>query len=271
MSSAMWQIALVIWRECSEGLLAVGVLHAWLSHQSVSPRTALRRTLLWIGAVAGGLAAVAAGLAFAAFEEWLEGDAQAYLQLITVSVAALLILHLTLSARSGPSRETREELLLLSPIGVALAAGLAVFREGFEAVIFVSGLAAGDAAPVYAGIAVGAALSMLCFVTLQFTARFFSWRKFFGLTRFLLLLLAASMTMTAVDRLIDLELLSPLSRPLWDSSWLIDERGVVGNLLTLFAGYRARPELLPLLIYMAFWLLVLVSDWRNAAVRTQRP
>lgn len=68
----------------------------------------------------------------------------------------------------------------------------------------------------------------------------------------LLLLVAAALFTTGVDRLIGLGVL-PLLTPLWDSSAVLDDSSPLGGFVSSLTGYRARPDLVQILGYCAFW------------------
>ena len=53
---------------------------------------------------------------------------------------------------------------------------------------------------------------------LQQGGRFLSWRVFFRVSEILLLLLAGALLVSAIDKLIALDVLPPLVDPLWDTS-----------------------------------------------------
>ena len=61
--------------------------------------------------------------------------------------------------------------------------------------------------------------------------------------------------MTALDRAIGLDLVSPLGRPLWGTSWLLDDSGPLGGFVAAMTGYRSRPDLTSVLVYASFWLV----------------
>jgi high-affinity iron transporter len=138
---------------------------------------------------------------------------------------------------------------------VGLIAFTGVFREGAETVLFLWGLmveatsAAGWGSVVggLAGVAVAAILGWAVFRGGQRVSlpRFFAW------TTALILLLAAGLFSTGVGRLEGLGLL-PITDPVWDTSWLLSDKSVVGSFLTGLVGYRARPSLFEVLAYWAY-------------------
>jgi high-affinity iron transporter len=56
--------------------------------------------------------------------------------------------------------------------------------------------------------------------------------------------------------MIGLDLVPPLSRPLWDTSSLLDDMAGLGGFVSAVTGYRARPELISVLAYALYWLAV---------------
>jgi high-affinity iron transporter len=74
----------------------------------------------------------------------------------------------------------------------------------------------------------------------------------------LLLLLAGALLVSAVEKMIALDLLPALVDPLWDTSAVIDDSSRSGGLLAAFTGYRARPALLPLVLLAVYWVSVVL-------------
>lgn len=62
--------------------------------------------------------------------------------------------------------------------------------------------------------------------------------------------------MGGVDRLISLDVIPTLMDPVWDSAWLLDDSSGLGKILADFAGYRAYPALIMVLLWAAYWLMV---------------
>lgn len=280
MSGTMIQIALVVWRESIEALLVIGVLHAWLQRQ---PAEARRRGQGWLraGIVAGLLAALLIACVILFVGEWLDGDRQDYFQATMVLVAAALILQMVhWMRRQGPGARRALEgrasqaLSAASGWGLLLIPAIAIAREGSETTIFLYGILVssgrGIDLPAVTAAGLGFAAAIGLYVALQLGARALSWKAFFRFSEAMLLILAGSLLMNGLDRLISLDLLSPLSQPLWDTSWFLDDARGVGGLLATLAGYRARPELLPVLVFGGYWFVVsLLGSWmprKTAAV-----
>jgi len=78
----------------------------------------------------------------------------------------------------------------------------------------------------------------------------------------LLLFLAAGMFSTGVGKLEAMGFLPP-SPTLWDTSFVLDEQGVIGGFLFGLLGYRARPSLLEAAAYAAYLLIAGVALFGN--------
>ncbi|MCM5558823.1 FTR1 family protein [Pleomorphomonas sp. JP5] len=260
-------IAFVVWRESVEALLVIGILDAWLRAETRD--TGRARVFLWGG--------VAAGLAFAGLlavllvqlGESISEDAQLAYTTAVVLIAALLILQMVFwMRRHGRSMKRDLETQLSSAVvrrswwGVFVLALVAVAREGSETVIFLYGiLSSGTAGDLLSGIGAGLfgfALALLSYGLLQAGSRVLSWRLFFRITEIMLLFLACALLMTGIDGLIDLEILPRLSRRLWDSGWLLSDGNATGGFISALTGYRARPNLMELLVFAGYWALVLL-------------
>ena len=261
----MGQVMFIVWRESVEALLVVGILHAWLRNGDETARKGL--PYLWAGVALGMVAAVALGAALVGFTEVLSGDAQDYFQTAMVLTACVLIVQMVFwMKRHGRTLKRDMEASLQRSArdanwwGVAVLAALAIAREGSETVIFLYGLGFGQSGHVAAGqiaaVGIGLALALLTFYLLQLGGKVFSWRLFFRVTEIMLLLLAAGLLESGVDRLIDKEWLPTLVDTLWDTSRLLDDSSPLGALAATLTGYRAHPSLTNLLAYLLYWAVV---------------
>ncbi len=269
MTGSLGQIALVVGRESVEALLVVGILNAWLGHHADPASARTGKRFLWAGVAAGLVAAALLAAAMLGIASLLEGDREDLFQLVVTGLAAALILQmvawmhrqggrlqdeLNRGAERAAGRQNWWGLLFLAAIAVA--------REGSETVVFLYGiLASAKGTSLPAGIAaaaVGLATAGALYWLLQLGSRRFPWRVFFRVTEVLLLFLAASLLMTALDRAIGLDLTPTLSPPLWDTSWLLDDMAGIGGFVSTMTGYRARPELASVLVYVLYWLVVTV-------------
>lgn len=261
MSGSLGGIAFVVWRESVEALLVIGILDSWLATQAADPRRA--RAFLWGGVVAG--LALAGGLAVAltALGDALSDDMQQAYTTATVLIAAGLIVQMLVWMRRH-ARDMKRDLETAARQaaarrnwwGVFVLALIAVAREGSETVVFLYGMlqAAGEGVfgAATAGV-LGLAAAVVTYGLMRLAGKRVPWRVFFRVTEIMLLLLAGALLMTGVDGLIDLGVLPKLTRALWDSSALLSDGSAGGGFIAALTGYRARPNLMELLVFAAYW------------------
>jgi len=252
----------IIWRESAEAMLVVGILYAWLRKH---PDMTRGMRYLWAGVGAGVglaliLAAVMLGIATMLSDEGLE-----YFQLAMMLVAGGLIVQMVFWMRShGRTLKRDLEANMQSNAiranwwGLLVVVALAVGRESAETVVFLYGLGVQYASVwSFLGIlALGVGAAWLTFWALQQGGRILSWRIFFRISEIVLLLLAGALFVSAIEKMISLDVLPPLVDRLWDTSGVIDDSGRVGGLLAALTGYRSRPALLPLLLLASYWAVV---------------
>jgi high-affinity iron transporter len=245
----------IVLREGFEAALLLGILYAYLA---MIGRAQSRRYV-----TAGAVLALGASIAMGVAVSVISGPlADLGPDVIAIGVIFLAVVLLTWHGwwMGRHAREIRGEVQRRIDEAharqrlwlVGLIAFTGVFREGAETVLFLWGLLVqmDDAASWRAlagGVAglVGAAI--LGWVVFQ-GGRRLSVQRFFAATSVLLLLLAAGLLSAGVGKLQGLGLL-PAGDPVWDTSWLLDDHGALGGVLTGLVGYRARPTALEILAY----------------------
>lgn len=256
-------VIFVVWRESVEALLVVGILNSWLSVNA--PDAVRARAFLWSGVLAGLAVAGVLGWALIALTEILSDTAQEILRTGLVLAAAALILQMVVwMRRHGRTLKKDLEGSLDQAVatenwwGVFLLALIAIAREGSETVVFLTGILSigGGPSGAIAAAGLGLVAALATYGLLQFGARVLSWRLFFRITEIMLLFLALALLMTGVDGLVELDVVPRLSRRLWDTSMILPDGGAFGGLLSGLTGYRARPDLTQLLVFLSYWILV---------------
>lgn len=257
----MLATALIVFREVFEAALIVGIVLA--ATRGLAGRGRWISAGVGTGlAGAGVLAALAQEVASAA-----AGMGQEYLNAaILFAAAAMLGWHNTWMARHARELKAR-----ISAVGeavtlgarplyaVAVVVGLAVLREGSEVVLFLYGIAAAGAGEgatmllggglgLAGGAAVGAAL-YLGLVRLPV-------RHLFRFTSVLILFLAAGLAAQGAGYLVQAGALPPLGPRLWDTSAILSERSIPGELLHTLIGYIARPDGVQLIAYLLTLALI---------------
>jgi high-affinity iron transporter len=141
---------------------------------------------------------------------------------------------------------------------VGLIAFTAVFREGAETVLFLWGIVAqaggggwGSVVGGIAGVASAAAIGWAVF----HGGRRLRLQHFFFVTTVFIMLLAAGLFSTGIARLQGMGLLPP-SEPLWNTSWFLTDKSIVGGFLSGLVGYRSQPTLPEVCAYVAYVVIV---------------
>ena len=120
--------------------------------------------------------------------------------------------------------------------------GIAATTDGLGA------MALGGALGFAAGAAAGAAL-YLGLVSIPM-------RHLFTVTGWMILLLAAGMAAQAAAFLLQADLLPPLGSELWDTSFVLTDRSLVGKVLHTLVGYTAQPAGIQVVFYVATLIVV---------------
>jgi high-affinity iron transporter len=255
--------ALIVLREVFEAALIVGIVLA--ATRGVSRRG------LWI---AGGIAlGVVGAIVVAGFAERiamaLEGVGQELFNAgVLLAATAMLGWHNVWMKTHGADlaremksvgRDVSSGTASLSVL--LLVVGLAVLREGSEVVLFLYGIAAGgaDSGQLLAGSALGLAGGVLIGWLLYRGLLQIPTRHLFGVTGWLLLLLAAGMAAQAAGFLVQAGSLPSLADPLWDSSSWLPEHGVFGQVLHALVGYSERPSGMQLVFFLSVALVLGVA------------
>lgn len=252
----------IVWRETFEAVLIVGILHSYLKRQE-NPARSLR--FMWAGVFAGiALSAVLAyGIQMA--QDELQGRALEYFQAGMLVVAAFLMTQMCVWMKRHSRKikfelETglREALTTTKLIGVASLAALAIAREGTELVMFFYGMGVeaaekGSMPSLIAFSSGGIVLAGVTYWMLSHGLKAFNPKVFFRVTAVFLLVTASSLLLSAVRKLIQMDAIPTLKDQVWDTSFLLDERNPLGQVVSGMTGYQSGPALMTVLIYAAYW------------------
>ena len=268
---------LIVFREVLEAGLIVGIVLA--ATRGIPGRNA------WIaGGVGAGVVGASLVAAFASrLSDAFAGSGQEVFNAGVLSIAVIMLgWHNIWMASHG--REVARQIKDLgqavavgsrSLLAVAIVVMAAVLREGAEVVLFLYGIAA-SSNDGWGTLLLGGALGIVC-------GSLLSWLlyrgliaipvgRLFGVTSWLVALLAAGMAGQAAALLATVDLIPSWGYQIWDTSWLIDESSIAGRALRALIGYSDRPMGVQLVIYVVV-LVVLVIGARyvhRSPARNQR-
>ena len=256
----MIQTLLIVWRESLEAALIVGILLTYL-RRSEEPAGS---RYVWAGSALAVLAAIACAAASNGVVARLDPDVhelvQAGVLILATGVLTWMVVWMHRNARAirgDLHRKADEALATGRLVGLATIAFVAVFREGVETVLFLWGVVLERGGHgVMPLLAAGVAGALLAVATAWLFFRGFSFLSlptFFRVTGVLLVFVAAGLLASAVNKLIALDYLPPIVPQVWNTSWLVRDGSAVGAILGALMGYRSRPSLLEVLVFVAYF------------------
>ena len=150
---------------------------------------------------------------------------------------------------------------------LAVVIGLAILREGAEIVLFLHGIAATNdagALSMAVGALIGTAGGVLFGLMIYFGLLRIPSRYLFRVTTVLILLLASGMAAQGVRYLEQADIVPSLGGTVWNTSHILSEQGIAGQILHTLIGYTARPDVLQLVAYFStLTILVLLMNILN--------
>jgi high-affinity iron transporter len=260
----MFGSAIIVFREVLEAALLIGIM--------ASATRGLEGRGRWItlGILAGAvLSLVVAGFTDV-IAQWADGAGQELLNIGVLSVAVLMLAwHNIWMASHGRELAAHAKQVAHSVTSgstelsaIAMVISMAVLREGSETALFLYGLATGDhlgIGSVLSGAALGLVGGALAGYLLYAGLVRIPMRWLFGMTSFLILLLASGMGGQIARLLIQGDIIEYSGGTLWDTSHLLPMNSVLGNLLHVMFGYEAHPSLLQVIFYAATFSLILLG------------
>jgi len=272
--------ALITFREGLEAALIVGILVGYIRKTG----RGRHERILWLGVAVAVAASAVLAVAIRAVGLELEGRAEAIFEGLTMFVAAGLLTWMIFwmqyharDVKSALERDLQRAIGSGQRWGLASVAFVAVFREGVETAIFVAAAAfAVQGAPTLAGALLGLVSAAIAgYLVYSSTARL-NLKAFFNVTSALLLVFAAGLLAHGVHELQEAAILPTLVEHVWDSSAVLDEGSILGQLTSALVGYNADPSLLEVVFYWGYWGLAIFGgrrwiDQRHArsAVRSE--
>ncbi|MBG2876733.1 FTR1 family protein [Proteus alimentorum] len=274
----MGQVLFVVWRESFEALLVVGIIYAWIK-RSPAPQQGMK--YLWGGVVFGLFLAIILALSIYGVFSSLEDMWQSLFMIAMEILACVLIVQMVYwmngqgkSLKANIENELTQKTQQQSAWGILLIIAIAIAREGSEVVVFLSShimaLNPQTALSFFIEVFIGLLVAAFTLWLFLLTSKVISWRYFFTVTGFLLLFLAVSLLLKAVEEIVnlliemDFELPDFFIYPLWDISHFLDDSSVFGNFLVSFFAYRSQPIGLSVVTFIVYWVVVALLFKRGA-------
>ncbi|WP_367644071.1 FTR1 family protein [Snodgrassella alvi] len=266
----MGQVIFVVWRECFEALLVVGIIYSWINR---NPDRSNGMRYLFGGIGLGVLISVILALIINGVFKELSDDHQTLFMMAMSAIASILIVQMVYwmnrhakSMKSTLEQEMAQQVARNSWWGALFIIAIAIAREGSEIVVFLSGqimqLNSHNYTGFFIAVLIGIIVSAFTFYVFILTSRFIQWKKFFTITGVVLLFLSISLLLKAVEdgtnMLLEHDVTIPdfLINPAWDTSHVIDDSGLFGSFASSLFAYRSQPMWISVITFGLFWLIM---------------
>ena len=259
----MFKIAIVVFRECVEIALLLGIIMAITKK--------IENSRLYI--IAGSMLGLIGASLFAFFTQYITvsfagmGDEIFDAIIIFITVALITWTIVWMKDYESKLKQTfgeislDEERSLRNKLLLVLVVASTILREGAEIILLVYGISSAEKINIdnyLIGLGIGA-LCGLFFGTLIYQGLTkFAGRYIFKISFILLMLIAAGFASQAVGKLISADIIHSFSDQVWDTSWLISDLSTTGKFLNATTGYTAKPRGMQIIFYIATICLIML-------------
>jgi high-affinity iron transporter len=252
-------------REGVEAALIVSIVIAYL----VRTGNGEHAGKVWLGTGIAVAASVALGIALfntvGSFAEPYEQIFEGTTMLLAAAVVTWMLFWMRRQAASvkGELQAAVDRVLDAGGAwGLALLAFTAVIREGVETSLFLVGQATSaqaNAGSIIVGAIVGLAIAVLIGYGLYRGSRRVNLGSFFRWTGIALIFIAAGLLSNAVHEFIEIGAFGsgPWTQTAFDISGVLSHQDGIGAFLRAIFGYSASPEVLTLVVHVAYVVAVL--------------
>jgi len=259
----------ITFRETLEAVLIISILITYLARTN---RRDLHR-YVWIGAVTAAIISVALGLVVAIIYGSLTGVSEKLFEgtasILATGVLTYMVFWMAKNARRIRGEiEEKTDIAITSRylFGIATLSFIAVVREGIETVLFLTAIATSDPKGTIMGAVTGIVLVIASAGLLIKGMYRLDIRTFFRVTSILLIIFAAGLLGYGVHEFMEAAEtqevnLGILAQPAFDINpsditHPLHEKGAVGSVLKTLIGYDGNPEILRIMIYLAYWVAI---------------
>ena len=269
-------------REGVEAALIVAIVLAYLAKTG----NARHFPKIWLGTGSAVLVSVAAGVALyltvGGLQEPYEQIFEGATMLLAAGVVTWMLFWMRRQAGSvkGELQRSVDRVLTEGSLwGLALLAFTAVIREGIETSLFLVGqiqaasAAQAGAPSVLAGAIVGLAIALGIGYGFYRGSRVINLQTFFRWTGIALVFIAAGLLSHAVHEFVEVGIITVGTQTAFDISRVLphdpESGNVLGQLLRALFGYSSTPEVVTLIVHLAYLAIVLPLYLRPVSPRRE--
>ncbi|MBI1823939.1 MAG: FTR1 family iron permease [Nitrospirae bacterium] len=253
---------IISWRESIEAALLVGILMVYL--KKIGQEKSF--IFIYMGVIFGIIASLLFGYLSTRLSFLFEGGREeifsSVILLFAVVILTYMVIWMSDQAKhiKGKIHQKVDAVMEQKKLwALTFLAFTGVFREGIETVLFLWGIFIQNQGTSSLSLSLLSGISGIVLAVLMawFFFRGFGhlvdMKKFFQITGGVLLFMSAGMLVASVGKLESAGFIPPLLTRIWDSSWLVDDRTLVGHLFSGLFGYRAKPTLMEILVYFIYF------------------
>lgn len=259
----MFKIAIVVFRECLEIALLLGVIMA------VTKPVANSRVYIVLGALIGIVLAAIFALSTRAISTSFGGLGDELFDSCVILLTAAII-SWTVVWMQGYTKKIKKDLSklsenitagLTSQFMLVLVVATAILREGAEIILFVYSVSSVknlEGTKYLIGIGIGAFAGLTVGIALYLGLMKLAGKYVFTISTILLTLIAAGLAAEAAGILTSSGFIEAYSDQLWDTSWFISNESIMGKILNVTMGYDSKPNGMQIAFYLSS-ILITVS------------
>lgn len=261
----MFQIALVVFRECLEISMILGIIS--VATKSIQNSLVYVTAGVMLGTILSALMAfIASSLDFTlgGYGDELVNVSIIFLTVLVVSATAIWVKNYSYKVSNKMDNlALRIERGVTPKLMLALVVAVTIFREITEIILFVSALTtAYELTPIdyLLGFLSGVGGSVVISVAIYYGMSKLAVRYLFKVSFLMLILIAASLASEAAGMLTSIGVWGLYNEPLWDSSWLISDFSFMGKILKTLIGYNSQPNMLQVMFYLGTICMIMLCS-----------
>ena len=258
----MFKIAIIIFRECLEIALLLGIILASTRH--------IKDSKLYV--IAGAMLGVVLSSIFAFFIRTITVAYGTYGDELFDSCVILLtaiIISWTVVWMQGYTKKIKSDLGEISKkittgtaskiLLVAIVA-TTILREGAEIILLIYGISSASlsASEYIIGLVVGSTSGFVVGMIIYSGLVKFAGKYIFRISTVLLILIAAGLASEAAGILTSSGIIDFYRETLWDTSWIVDNSSMIGKLLRITVGYDSKPNGMQIIFYFTTIIFTLI-------------
>lgn len=260
----MFASFLITFREGLEAFLIVGIILSYLAKLNSQQFN----RYIYTGVIVGIVVSFMIAYIFQVVIYGIDNEIYQHYLMIFILLFATIVLSYMVFWMARQSNQVKEKMQkniaklidAKNIAGMVFLAFLAVLREGVETVLFFSSLTMSQQSSIEDGM-IGAFLGLFLSIAIVYIlirgVKNIPIKLFFKYTSLLILIIAAGLFSSAISMMQAADILPIYVESVYDISYILDDRSLVGTFLRALFGYNSSPTLL----HFSSWLSYIVISF----------